>query len=93
MLTATEVEIKATINLNTLVFEKHIEPIIVNIEESEFTKEEYEQMCSMVAYRVKDNDNLWDIARKYYTTVDMLKEVNKIVDKGIKKGDKLLIVR
>ena len=50
-------------------------------------------MCSMVGYLVKDGDNLWTVAKKFYTTVDMLREINKIVDKDIKKGDKLLIVK
>ena len=50
-------------------------------------------MASMTGYIVKENDNLWDIAKKFYTTVDMLKKTNKIVDKDIQKGDKLLIIK
>ena len=93
MLAATEVEVKVAINLATMVFEKNEEKIITSVEERDFTKDEMKTRGTMVAYRVKDNEDIWDIARKYYTTVEMLKEINKIVDKDIKKGDILLIVR
>ena len=93
MLTGNDIEIKAGINLDTIVFENVVENIISDVEMKEFTKEEMNSMCSMVGYLVKDGDNLWTVAKKSYTTVAMLREINKIVDKDIKKGDKLLIVK
>jgi hypothetical protein len=93
MLARDEIEIRIGICLDTLIFNKLKENLILEIEEREFTKSEKEKMCTMVGYRVKEKDTLWSIAKKYNTTVDMLKEINKIVDKDIKTGDKLLIVR
>lgn len=93
MITRDEIEIKVSVGLNTLVFNKQREDIIVDVTEREFTNLERNNMCSMVGYRVKEKDSLWDIAKKYYTTVDMLKEVNEIVDNNLRKGDMLLIVR
>lgn len=93
MLTGNDIEIKAGINLDTIVFENVEENIISDIEMKDFTKEEMNSMCLMIGYLVKDGDNLWTVAKKFYTTVDMLREINKIVDKDIKKGDKLLIVK
>nr|WP_245156674.1 SPOCS domain-containing protein [Clostridium aminobutyricum] len=48
----------------------------------------------MVVYITKTGDTLWDIAKKYRTTVDMITEINDL-DKEQKLGDstKLLIVR
>lgn len=93
MLARDEIEVKIGISLDTIIFNKVKENVIVDIDEREFTKEEIDNMCSMIGYRVKDNDTLWTIAKTYNTTVDMLKEINNIVDKEIKTGDKLLIVR
>lgn len=93
MLSGTELEIKAAINIDTIVFEKKEENIISDINERDFTKEEIKNIKPMVGYLVKEGDNLWSVAKKFYTTVDMLKEINKIVDRDIRKGDKLLIVK
>lgn len=93
MLSGAEIEIKVAINIDTIVFEKREETIMANINEREFSKEELKNMKSMVGYLVKDGDSLWSVAKRFYTTVDMLKEINKIVDRDIKKGDRLLIVR
>lgn len=93
MLTGNDIEVKVAINLDTIVFEKIVDDIIGTVEENNFTKAELNNMCSMVGYLVKSGDDLWSVAKKFYTTVDMLKEINKIVDKDIKKGDRLLIVK
>lgn len=93
MLTGNDIEVKVAINLDTIVFEKIVDDIIGNVKEEDFSKAELNNLCSMVGYLVKSGDDLWSVAKKFYTTVDMLKEINKIVDKDIKKGDRLLIIR
>ena len=42
-------------------------------------------------YIVKSGDNLWSIALKYGTTVEKLKEINKLTTNDLKIGDKLVI--
>jgi peptidoglycan DL-endopeptidase LytE len=42
-------------------------------------------------YKVKNNDTLYNLARKYHTTVDDIKAANNLVNKHIKCGDVLII--
>ena len=42
---------------------------------------------------VKKNDSLWNIAKKYYTTVDTIMEINNMDEDTIKEGDKLIIMK
>ena len=42
---------------------------------------------------VKEGDTLWQIGRKYYVSVDKIKEVNQLIGEDIAPGDKLLIVK
>jgi LysM repeat protein len=86
-------EVKVSVNVDTIVFLANSEVIVTDIEQCDIDKKAWNNMASMTGYIVKENDNLWDIAKKFYTTVDMLKKTNKIVDKDIQKGDKLLIIK
>ena len=47
----------------------------------------------MVVYMVKDGDNLWNIGKKYYVSVDSLKKMNGMESDEVKSGQKLLIVK
>lgn len=93
MVDSEDIEIKASLNLNTLVFDKIVEPIITDIKVEDFELEKIQNMPSIVGYMVKQNDSLWDIAKRYYTTIESIKEVNELEQDSIKKGDKLLIIK
>ena len=86
-------EVKVAINMDTIVFLANSEMVVKDIIEHMIDKKDWNNRASMTGYIVKENDNLWDIAKKFYTTVDMLKKTNKIVDKDIEKGDKMLIIK
>lgn len=93
MLDSDEIEAKATINLNTIVFDLITEPIISDIEVSELDMEKIRSMPGIVGYVVKKGDSLWNIAKKYYTTVSDLMVINNLEDDRIKEGDKLIILK
>ena len=44
-------------------------------------------------YIVKTGDSLWDIARKFYTTVDEICSVNSLTEKEVKPGQPLILVK
>ena len=93
MLDGEEIEIKATINLNTIVFDMITEPIITDIEVKPLDLEKLQAMPGIIGYVVKKNDTLWNIAKKYYTTVDNIVELNELEEERIKEGDKLVIMK
>lgn len=93
MLDGEEIEVKAVMNLNTIVFEKITEPIITDIEIAELDLEKLQAMPGIIGYIVKKGDTLWNIAKKYHTTVDTIMAINDLEEDAIKEGDKLIIVK
>lgn len=93
MLDYDEIEIKVVINLNTIVFDKIIEPIIIDLEAIELDMDKLQSMPGIVGYVVKKGDNLWNIAKKYYTTVDSIMKINELEDDSVNEGDKLIIMK
>jgi hypothetical protein len=93
MLDGEEIEIKAGIGLNTIVFDSITEPIITDIEVYDLDYEKVRNMPSVIGYIVKAHDTLWNIAKNYYTTVDRIKELNGLEDDNITVGDKLIIMK
>lgn len=93
MLDSEEIEVKASINLNTIVFNKVIEPIISNIEVADIDLDKLQSMPGMTGYITKSGDTLWKIAKQFYTTVDSIKEINGLAQDKISQGEKLLILK
>lgn len=93
MLDSEEIEVKAVINLNAIVLNKVIEEIITDVNVAPLDYSKLEVLPGIVGYVVKSDDTLWKLAKKYYTTVDKIKETNDMVSDFIKVGDSLLIVK
>lgn len=93
MLDSDEIEVKAAMNLNTIVFDKITEPIITDIEVAELDLEKLQSMPGIIGYMVKPGDTMWNIAKKYYTTVDTIMSINDLEDDKLSEGDKLILVK
>jgi FOG: LysM repeat len=93
MLDGEEIEVKVSINLDTIVFDKITEPIITDVKIEDLDLDKLQQMPSVIGYIVKSEDSLWTIAKNFYTTVDSIKELNLLDSDLIKKGDKLLLMK
>ena len=42
---------------------------------------------------MKDGEDLWDLAKRYLTTVDSIREMNGLSSGEVKPGDKILIFK
>jgi nucleoid-associated protein YgaU len=93
MLDSEEIEVKATVNLNTIVFDLISEPIITNIEVADLDMNKLQSMPGIISYVVKNGDSLWNIAKRFYTTVASIMAVNNLEDERVKEGDKLIILK
>jgi hypothetical protein len=93
MLDSEEIEVKATVNLNTIVFDVITEPIITDVTVAPLDMEKLQAMPGIIGYVVKKDDTLWNIAKKYYTTVDNIMAVNELENDRIQEGDKLIITK
>lgn len=67
--------------------------VITQISMEPLQMEEISKRPGIIGYMVREGDELWDLAKRYSTTVDSIKEVNSLTDHGIKEGDKILIFK
>ena len=88
-----EIEVKAAVGLNVLVFRQWEEQLIESVEEQPLDRKKLESMPGITVYIVKAGDTLWDIAKKFYTTVDEISGVNSLTEKEVKPGQSLILVR
>ena len=81
------------INLNALVMKQRETGIIQNIEERELDREKLRNMPGIVGYQVQPQDTLWDIAKRFYTTIDTILELNEMENETIKPYDTLVLMK
>ncbi len=93
MLDGEEMDVRAVLSFSTAVFQNIPMELIGQVSVSELDGSKTSSLPGMVIYVVKDGDNLWNIGKKYYVTVDMLRELNALEDDELQPGQKLLIVK
>jgi len=93
MLDTEEVEVKANIVFNVIVFDQLSEDFLIDYREEPLDLNRLQAMPSMTGYVVKPDDTLWKIAKMYHTTVDTIKEINDLESDSIYPGDHLLIIK
>ena len=93
MLDSNELEVKATVSLCAIAFETEQTYAIKEIDVSPLNPEKMQALPGMVGYIVKEGDTLWNIAKRYYTTIDSIMNCNHLESEHIHAGDKLIIVK
>lgn len=93
MLDSNEIEVKVVMDLDALIVRQWEEELITEVEEKELDREKLEQMPGVVCYMVQPEDTLWEIARKFYTTVDSIREMNQITEEDLQTQQPLLVVK
>ena len=87
------VDVKAVLAFDTFMRKPVSMDIITNVDFTPLSMEELEKRPGIVGYVVKEGDVLWDLAKRYMTTVEGIREVNDLSSDSIKSGDKLLIFK
>ena len=93
MIDSDEIEVKIIINLNALVLKGMKTGIIRGIEEKELDREKLSSMPGIVGYQVQPGDTLWDIAKKFYTTIETIVQLNHLEDREIRPRDTLILMK
>ncbi|EKY27638.1 SPOCS domain-containing protein [Clostridium celatum] len=87
---ANTIAIRATLSLNVKVCYKINKDWIVDIVEN--NEEKVSKKASVTIYVVNKGDTLWDLAKKYSTTIDLLTEINELdSSESLTQGQKLII--
>ena len=93
MLDGEEMDVKAVLSFSTVVFKNIPVELITQVTVSELDSAKMSSLPGMVVYVVKEGDNLWNIGKRYYVPVDVLKELNSLESDELTPGQKLLIVK
>lgn len=86
-------DVKAVLTLRLLALEQQEKQLITEITEEELDVKELQMRPGLVGYIVREGDRLFGIAKEHHTTVETLMETNGLVNRQIRPGEKLLIVK
>ena len=88
-----EIEVKAVAAIWGFMKKPVVIQNIENITLKPMDIKAQEKMPGIIGYIVKNGDNLWDLAKKYKTTMESIAEVNHLEKMELKSGQKILIFR
>ena len=90
---SNEIEWKAEVNFQTVVFCNEPEYMVTGAEFVPFTAEEQAAQHYMIGYRSEEGDNLWTVGKKFFVSPEMVAEQNGLEEADIPAGKMLLLIR
>lgn len=87
------VEIKAYLSFKSFVRKPVNMEMVDTVECCEIDEKALCEQPGIVGYIVKEEEELWNLAKRYGTTEDSIMEINNLSSKELKTGDKLLIFK
>lgn len=93
MVSADELEVKASLGLEAMVFDSLREEIITEIKEEGSLLDKLSGLPGLVGYIAGEKESLWDIAKAFNTTLESIMELNELETEAVKPGDKLLLMK
>lgn len=93
LLGENEADIKAVVVVDVLAFNNIEEPIIADFKIESLDCDARAREPGLIGYVVKKGDDLWNIAKEFYTTVDSIMEINKLESDQIREGDVILVMK
>ena len=88
-----EIEVKASVVLDTLVMEQEEICVVTKVEAEPLNLEKLQTIPSMAGYLVKEGDTIWNIAKKYCTTADSIMKNNDKKSDRLKKGEMIFVIK
>lgn len=88
-----ELEIKAILSFSAIVFQNEPVDVIGQVSVSPLESRKRSSLPGMAVVMVKEGDNLWNIGKKYYVSVDSLRKANGLENSEIHAGQKILVVK
>jgi len=93
MIGGDTVEVKAILLLDMLVLQPVRQMVIQRAETAPLDTKKLQQMPGIVGYLVQEGDSLWDIAKRFHTTVDNIITTNNLLSDTVRPGDCLILVK
>ncbi|MCX7712012.1 MAG: DUF3794 domain-containing protein [Clostridia bacterium] len=94
MVSSSEVEVRLVIGVDLRFVNQVKVPLIVKAVEQPLDEYRIASQPSLVIYFAQPGDNLWKVAKRYYTTIEDIKRVNNLAEKEhLAVGQQLIIPR
>ncbi|NBH14946.1 DUF3794 domain-containing protein [Lachnospiraceae bacterium] len=93
MTDSSQVEVKAVISLNCIVFLQQQVKKITEVQQEPLDMEQLQESPGIIGYIAKEGDQLWDIAKENFTTISEIVKTNQLASEQIRGGDKILIIK
>lgn len=90
---SNEVEWKAEVNFQTIVFCNEKEYMVTDAEFVPFTKEEEAGQYSVIGYLSEEGDTLWSVGKRFHLSPEEVAELNGLEEEVIPAKRMLLLVR
>ncbi|HHV58834.1 MAG TPA: DUF3794 domain-containing protein [Clostridiaceae bacterium] len=87
----SEIEQRLIINVNVKAFGQNEVALVDNVVENPVDESVLANQPSIVIYFAQPEDTLWNIAKKYYTTVDAIKAMNNMDSDHVAPGQQIFI--
>ena len=88
-----QLEIRAVAGIYVTGYVRIDMEMIDDAEEEPFDDEALAHIPSMTGYVVASGDTLWDIAKRYGTTIDKIRQYNDNVEDPLEPGRKLFLIK
>lgn len=88
-----EVDVKCVLYFRANVYSRLQEKIVEQILVTEPDMEKMAALPGIAVYMVKEGESLWDIGKRYYVPVSVIRKTNDLTSDEVKAGDKILIVK
>ena len=88
-----EINIKCVMGIDLMITGTLENEVVVDIKEGEYDYNSVKNLPGITGYVVQQGDTLWDIAKRYGTTVGRIMETNNLSGEEIKSGMKILVVK
>lgn len=93
MKTGTELEVQAVISVEVFVTEMKKTTFIDAVETEALDAKWMEQIPGIAGIRIAQENDLWEIAKKFHTTEADIRKINQIEGQTLTAGQKILVVK
>lgn len=88
-----ELEIKAVVNLDLIAFTAREGRVITGVSEEAYDYETLNSIPGIAVCIAQDEESIWNIAKKYSSTMDSIRQMNQLEQDDLKPGQKVLVVK
>ena len=93
LLDSEEIELRLTLLLELQRTRTEERDYLEDIEVKELLPQMRKELPSMAVYRAMEDEELWEIGKRYFVPIENIKRINQMENDLIKGGQKILLVR